>query len=945
MNLFTDRPALRSWNPSQAKQSLTIATLLNMAIRLVLVILAISAISYWHLMSQLAEDTEAKLLGYITERGQREEEIFILAEDNHSLLQQDFLQGLNSSSSQERPQPFHRIFSTWRDGTTRNVVEGTNENEFNTEYYPTSFIGKDVDLTLDLQQRMVLSYELVEKYGAGWRNRFLDTYISLPEGANTVLWPGAAWGINADSNLDIPAEEWAYLGDRIHNPKRQTLWTGVYADPVTQDFMVSAETPIDDDRGRHLATIGHDIILTNLLERTIADRLPGTYNIIIRADGQLIAEPQLMDRIQAEGGKLKVETAGNAHLQRVFELALESQQNDRVAYNKTDREYLAIAHLQGPNWYLITVYPESLLRSKALELSQFVLALGFVSLLVEVSLLFVVLRHDIARPLQNLLSATQQLATGNFQVELDTERQDELGQLARSFTEMSHQLQESFQTLEQRVEQRTTELAEAKQSAESANRAKSDFLAKMSHELRTPLNGVLGYAQILERSNTLGEKERHEVNTIYDCGFHLLTLINDILDLSKIEAGKLQLVPAPVHLPSLLRSTVEMSDIQARQKGIDFVYAPDSNLPEGAIADEKRLRQVLLNLLGNAIKFTERGSVTLRVEAISARENHASIRFQVIDTGVGIASDDLDKLFQAFEQVGDRQKQLEGTGLGLVISQQIVQLMGGMIAVTSQLGIGTECSFTIELPLSQDWKTDWQTRSQGQSQRIVGYTGDRRKILVVDDRPENRAVIVDLLEALDFIAIEAENGRTGLEKLRSTQPDLTITDLAMPVMDGYQLLEYIRSDRDLQDAKVIVSSASVSPIDRQRSLDCGSNDFLPKPIDAKLLLNQLSLHLNLQWIEESVSQESSLVEPEPTALVLPPSKTLESLLELAGRDNIKGLREHLVELVESDRAFSPFAEPLLQLAKQFETEEIEELLECHLLQQYLAEERNYEESG
>lgn len=546
-------------------------------------------------------------------------------------------------------------------------------------------------------------------------------------------------------------------------------------------------------------------------------------------------------------------------------------------------------------------------------------------------------RSLVVNPILQLNEAAKKLASGQWEQTLATNRGDELGQLAHSFNDMATQLQASFQqlkdysqTLEQKVQERTTELAAAKEQAESANQAKSEFLTNMSHELRTPLNGILGYAQILGRSQTLAEKEQQGVNIIYQCGSHLLTLINDVLDLSKIEARKLELDPTVLHFPSFLQSVVEMCKIKAEQKSIDFIYRPSSLLPEGVETDEKRLRQVLINLLGNAIKFTDSGSVTLQVDVLAVTETQVHLSFRVIDTGVGIAPEDLSKLFEAFEQVGDRQKQSQGTGLGLAISQRIVQLMGGNIQVKSELSQGSEFFFSVQLPLVKDWVQ--QQHHVNHCDLIIGYQGDRRTLLIIDDRWENRAVLHNLLEPLNFYIIAAENGQEGLEKLRSTAVDLVITDLSMPVMDGFTFLKQVRDDQTLKHSKIIVSSASVAQLDQQRVWKNGGDDFLPKPVDFNTLLQLLATHLNLEWVYQPQPDDSASEASLLTEVVVPPRPTLEALLGHAQIDDIKSLRDQIEELA-ADQRYAPFAQSIQQLAQQFRTEEIEDLL-----QQYLMEE-------
>jgi signal transduction histidine kinase/DNA-binding NarL/FixJ family response regulator len=469
------------------------------------------------------------------------------------------------------------------------------------------------------------------------------------------------------------------------------------------------------------------------------------------------------------------------------------------------------------------------------------------------------------------------------------------------------------------------QLKRSKLAADAANHAKSEFLANMSHELRTPLNGILGYAQILSRAKTWGEKEQRGIQVIHQCGSHLLTLINDILDLSKIEARKLELAPQAIHLPSFLQGVVEICSIRAEQKGIVFHYSPDPNLPASIIADEKRLRQVLLNLLGNATKFTDQGCVTLKVESISApTPATAHLRFSVADTGVGIAAEDIKHLFQAFEQVGDQHRKSEGTGLGLTISQQIIRLMGGEIQVKSTLNTGSDFYFEVQVPLSTDW-TQQQMATVG---NVTGYEGAQKHILVIDDRWENRAVILNLLEPIGFVITEANDGQEGLDRIRQQQPDLVITDLAMPVMDGFEFMKQVRADEGLRSLKIIVSSASVAQLDQQTSLDAGGDDFLAKPVPVDELFRLLAKHLDLTWTTEEINQATA--KPAIAELIPPSITDLQALLELAQTGRLKKLIEAAEHLSQQDEQYQPFVQEVVKLARQFQSEQLEELLQQFL---------------
>ena len=459
---------------------------------------------------------------------------------------------------------------------------------------------------------------------------------------------------------------------------------------------------------------------------------------------------------------------------------------------------------------------------------------------------------------------------------------------------------------------RETALAEAVALA----RQRSQFLAQMSHELRTPLNAIIGYADLLGRDRDhLSERLASGLATIHESGQHLLTLINDILDLARVEAGKMALHPAAVHLETFLQVLANIMRVKAEEKGLGFSYELAPGLPAAVTIDETRLRQVLLNLLGNAVKFTDTGKVSLRVlpAASAGAPDSARLRFEVADSGIGMDTQQLGRIFQPFEQVAAAQRREGGTGLGLAISQQLVQLMGGHIDVVSAPGKGSTFSFEIDVPVAAA-----APALVAPHDTVVGYEGERKRLLVVDDVPQNRAMLQDLLQETGFNVAAATNGLECLVLLDSFKPDLILMDVMMPVMDGNETTRQIRHMPGWGNVPIIAVTASASPDDERKSRDAGASAFLAKPVDHDLLLRTIGTLLALKWTTGQPAPEGG----DDAALAVPPADEIEALWQLAQIGSMREIRARAAYLRGLDPAYAPFANRLDTLAQGYHSKQL-----------------------
>ncbi len=746
-----------------------------------------------------------------------------------------------------------------------------------------------------------IGYSLTDGRYAG-AGRWLDRQgITIDELSSQTQWKLNSFKSDADGNRKqrVLVDDYAPLSEDWYTEavKAGRLgWTKITPEIGAQPYIsASANAPIYDKNHRLVGVIGVDLLLSQIQDFLRSLKISASGKVfIIERSGLLVADssPEMPFRVNdQEVQRLSVLKSSDPLIRATAAVLaqkfkgfgqIQNAQTINLEVNQT-KQFVKVTPWRdryGLDWLVVMVVPESDFMAQIQANTRTTVLLCFAALMVAV-LLGLKTSEWIAGPILRLGKASQAIAAGDLDQIVETKGIHELGHLAQSFNQMAAQLRQSFtaiaQTnqaledtnaaLEVRVEERTAELLSAKDAADVANRAKSEFLANMSHELRTPLNAILGFTQVMNRDLTLNPDQQENLGIIGRSGDHLLALINDVLDMSKIEAGCITTNKSIFDLHSMLNTMADMLHLKVEAKGLKLLCQWTTDVPQYVKSDEKKLRQILLNLLGNAVKFTETGSVALRVQkgystVTEESEVNSSkmiaLHFTVKDTGAGIAEHELKTLFDPFVQTETGRKSEQGTGLGLAISQKFVQLMGGDIQVESQLAQGTTFEFEIQVEVSEAEPITTTLKPRRVMALELGQPSYR--ILVVDDRWENRQLLNKLLTPIGFEVQEASNGQAAIAQWKEWKPHLIWMDMRMPVMNGYETTQYIKSHLQGQATIIIALTASTLEEERAVVLSAGCEDFVRKPFLEHEIFDKMAQYLGVRYIYAAPATKE-LAEP------------------------------------------------------------------------------------
>ncbi len=710
--------------------SLSAKTLLQFSIRITLVVVAVSALSYQHIFSNLEESTYDGLKNYITERGQKEGAIFRLAEDNHRVAKQAFLEYWQRSKSNPDV-GFSRLFQAWPDGTYRipqSGFDGIERGDGSLSHDVSGFIGQNAPMNDPaFRTRTAMAYWVISRFAEGWGNRFPNFYVTMPENAVIGYWPGLPWGLQAAADFDITKEEWYTVANPENLKGRESVWTGSYFDETVREWMVSCITPVDID-GKRMLNLGHDILLNSLFERALNDKLAGTYNFIVRADGRLIAHPDQTEALKQSKGLLYVKDIPDPALNTMVNEVLANAQAHPGTVRLINQEnidaILAMTPIANLDWYFVTVYPKSLLSSAALQTVKTILLLGLLSVALEMLMLYLVFRSNVLRPFGVFVRASEEVAKGNYQLaNIDGMSnmlgyQNEVGRLAYTLRNMAEEIQAYSSEMEHKVAERTRELVDTQKELVLKQKmaALGVLTAGIAHEINNPNNAISGSMQGIAQwrkqfdeflQQLMADDVDPEIQAAFNQRFAKLDGLLELIDggsrrISSIVEGlrtltrvdesarlEVDVVSGLDQYVQVLRPNVEgriniVTEFQARPRLLCWAA---------------ELNQVFMNIISNACyaieqKQEQSGDATPGDIRIRSAVVGDELLIEIADSGIGMSAEALERAMDPFfttKTVGT------GAGLGLSISRDVVEKHGGSIQLASVPGQGTTVQLLIPL--------------------------------------------------------------------------------------------------------------------------------------------------------------------------------------------------------------------------------------------------------
>lgn len=721
-------------------------------------------IGYHNALSTLEVQATEQLKTYLLERGKRESQTFQQAQKNHTHLKSALLDEIKRSRSTNPDAEFDALIKPWNDGTHRNFDQSKPIAQFDAVRNSTIFVGKNVELSRSLKQDILAFHRINQAYGPAWKTNFSNLWIDSAANVSANYWHGTPWALQAPANLDINQEEYGYIAHKDKNPDRSPRWTGVYFDAAPQQWMVSLVTPVDDEQGNHIASIGHDIMLNDLLDRTQNDTLPGTRNLILTEAGRLIVDRDRTNDIQKANGQLMIEQLNNPKLMHIWQQAKQLKTETSITTSPDTSNLIGITRLMGTDWYFATIYPKQLIYDQALRNIIPIFVLSLCAVCLEILFIYFVLFKQVNQPLQQLLGATEKLSAGEFEVNLDNHRMDEVGVLSRSFSQMAEDLQTSFaqlnlqnETLESQVADRTQaltttlndlKLAQGQLIQSEKMSGLGQMIAGIAHEINNPVSFIHGnltpatqYVEdLLAHLQRYRDKDHDKITQAeienhaeeIDLEFleedlpkllgsmrvgtdRIREIILGLRNFSRLDEAALK----TVNLHDGIDSTLLILNHRFKQNKPEILIEKNYGLFSTIDCYPSQLNQVIMNILSNSIDALELHSSHYLdrmiqqqlmygkeispwkpVITISTQASDSMVEIRIHDNGPGIPESIRDRIFDPFFTTKEIGK---GTGLGLSISHTIiVDKHHGSIDCHSEMNRGT--TFTIRIPLRQAWK-------------------------------------------------------------------------------------------------------------------------------------------------------------------------------------------------------------------------------------------------